>query len=147
MGLKIYLPAAIAVFLDATTGADVIARTSIAGEPFEAALREHLYYAGRDFIRTILLLVPFIAVAFVFACAAKKARSRSVAILFTMAMVALLYFYFQGYLESQHALAEERWTSAALSIVILPFFIGLPVALVSLAAALLAVRLDRQMSD
>ena len=35
-----YLPLAVAVFLAATTGADLIARTSIAAEPLAFALRE-----------------------------------------------------------------------------------------------------------
>ena len=127
MGLKVYLPLAVVVFLAATTGADLIARTSIAGEPLAAALREHLYYAGLQFVGTILLLAPFVAVAFVCSRAEKQARSRSVALIFAAAMFTLLYFYFQGHQGAQHALLEEKWTAAALSIGLLPFFIGVPV--------------------
>ena len=97
MGLKIYLPLAFVLFLAATTGADLIARTSIAGGPIRTlALREHLYYAGVQFIGTILLLAPFVVVAFVCSRAEKQARSRSASLIFAVAMFTLLYFYFKA---------------------------------------------------
>lgn len=147
MGLKAYLPVAIAVFLAATIGADVIARTSIAGEAYGPAVRDHLYYAGTQPIGTLLLLAPFVAVAFISAHAERRASIRSVAILFAVSMGALLYFYVQGYLGAQQALAEKKWTAAALSIGLLPFFVGIPVILVSIGASAIAVRWDRRMSD
>ena len=147
MGLKVYLPLAVVVFLAATTGADLIARTSIAGEPFAVALREHLYWAAVQFVGTIILFAPFVAVAFVCARAEKRARSRSVALIFAAAMLSLLYFYFQGHQGAQRAMLEEKWTAAALSIGLLPFFIGIPVVLGSWGAAALAAKLDARMSD
>jgi len=147
MGLKIYLPLAVMVFLVATTGADLVARTSIAGEPFSVALREHLYWAGVQFVGTMLLLAPFVAVAFVCARVEKKAHSRSVALIFGVAMLALLYFYLQGHQGAQHALLEEKWTAATLSIGLLPFFVGVPVVLAVIGAGALAAKFHRRMSD
>ena len=147
MGLKVYLPLAVVVFLAATTGADLIARTSITGESLTVALREHLYYASAQFVGTILLLAPFVAVAFVCSRAEKQARARSVSLIFAVAMFALLYFYFQGHQGAQHALLEENWTAAALSIGLLPFVIGLPVVLAAWVAAALAGKIDRRLSD
>lgn len=147
MGLKGYLPLAVAVFLAATTGADLIARTSIAAEPLAFALREHLYYASVQFVGTIFLLAPFVTVAFVCSRAEKRARSRSVSVIFVAAMFALLYFYFQGHQGAQHAILEEKWTAATLSIGLLPFFIGVPVVLLAWGATSLAAKLDRRMSD
>ncbi|MBN8842674.1 MAG: hypothetical protein J0H88_05425 [Sphingomonadales bacterium] len=147
MGLKIYLPTAIAMFLAATIGSDVVARMSIAGEAFGAALQEHLYYARVQFIGTILLLAPFAAVAFLSARADRQARSRSVALIFAVAMATLLYFYFRGYQGAQYALAEKKWTAAALSVGLLPLFIGPAVVLASLGASALAMRFDRRMPD
>lgn len=63
MRLKTYLSLAVMVFVVATTGADLIARTSIAGEPLSVALREHLHWAVVQFVGTVLLLTPFVAVA------------------------------------------------------------------------------------
>jgi amino acid permease len=147
MGLKVYLPLAFVVFLAATTGSDLIARTSIAGEPIAAALREHLYYAGVQIVGTIFLLAPFAAVAWVCSRAEKQARIRSVSAIFAVAMFALLYFYFQGHQDAQHAVLEKKWTAAALSIGLLPFFIGVPVVLASWGAAALAAKFDRRLSD
>lgn len=147
MGLKVYLPLAVMVFLVATTGADLVARTSIAAEPFSAALREHLYWAGVQFAGTTLLLAPFVVVAIVCARVEKQARRRSAALIFGGAMLALLYFYFQGHQGAQHALVEEKWTAAALSIGLLPFFVGVPVVLAVIGAGALAAKFDRRMSD
>ena len=147
MGLKIYLPVAVAVFLAATTGADLIARTSVGGQPFAAALREHLHWAAVQFVGTLLLLAPFIAVAFVCARTEKQARDRSVALIFTVAMLALLYFYFQGYQASERAMLDKMWTAATLSIGLLPFFIGVPVVLTVMGAGALAAKLDRRVSS
>lgn len=147
MGLKVYLPVAVVVFLVATTGSDLIARTSIGGDSFTVALRDHLYWAAAQFAGTIFLLAPFVAVALVSARVEKQARSRSVVVTFALAMLTLLYFYFQGYQGAQQAFLEEKWTAAALSVGLLPFFIGVPVVLVVVGAGALAGKFDRRMSD
>ena len=147
MGLKADLPLALVVFLAATTCADLISRTAIAGEPFAVALRHHLYYAGVQFVGTMFLLAPFVAVAFVCSRAEKQARSRSVSLIFAVAMLTLLYFYFQGHQGALHALLEKKWTAAALSIGLLPFFIGVPVVFASWGAVALAAKFDRRSSD
>jgi hypothetical protein len=146
MGLKVYLPVAVVVFLAATTGADLVARTSIAGQPLAAALREHFYWAGVQFIGTMLLLAPFVAVAFVCALAEKRARTRSVLLIFTAAMLTLLYFYFQGHQAAERAMLQKMWTAATLSVGLLPFFIGIPVVLAAIGAGALAAKFDRRIS-
>lgn len=147
MGLKVYLPLALVVFLAGTTGADLVARTSIAGEPFGVALREHLYWAGLQFVGTLMLLAPFVAAAFVCARAGKQARTRTVAPIFTAAMLTLLYFYFQGHQGAQLALLQEKWTASALSVGMLPFYPGIPVVLAVIAAGALAAKYDPRISD
>jgi len=147
MGLKVYLPLAVVAFVGATTGADLYARTSIAGETLSVALREHLHWARVEFAGTVLLLAPFIAVALVCSWAEKKARSRSVALIFAVAILTLLYFYFQGHQGQQHAMLEQRWTAAALSVGLLPFFIGVPVVFASWGAGEFAAMFDGRMSD
>lgn len=147
MGLKAYLLTAAVSFLAATMGADLIARTSIAGETFAVALRDHLYWAGVQLVGTILLFAPFVTIALVCARAEKRARSRSVAIIFGLAMITLLYFYFQGHQEAQRAMLEELWTAAALSVGLLPFFIGIPTTIAVIAAAAIAAKFDCRPSD
>lgn len=147
MGLKVYLPLAVIIFLAATTGSDVVARTSITGEAFNVALRDHLYWAGVQLVGTILLSAPFFVIAFVCARIEKRARSRSAALIFGLAMVTLLYFYFGGYQGAQHAVLEQKWTAAALSVGLLPFFVGFPTILAVFGAGALAAKFDRRMSD
>lgn len=142
MGIRIYLLLAVIAFCAATTGADLVARTTIAGEPAAAALRDHLYWAGVQLPGTLFLLSPFAGLAFLCARAERKARSRGVICIFAIATLILLYFYFQGHQGAQYALLEKKWTAAALSIGLLPFFIGVPVLLIATCAALLAKKLD-----
>lgn len=147
MGLKVYLPLALVAFFAATTGADLIARTSIGGETFAHALNDHLHWASVQWVGTLLLLAPFVAVALICAAAERRARTRSTAAVFGVAMLALLYFYFDGHQGAQHALLAERWTAAILSIGLLPFFIGVPVVVAAAVGGALAAGLDRRPTD
>lgn len=146
MGLKLYLPVAVTVFLAATTGADVFASMSIGGQPLAAALREDLYWAGVQVLGTLVLLAPFIAVALVCARVERQARTRSVLLIFAVAMLTLLYFYFEGHQAAERAALQKMWTAATLSVGLLPFFIGVPVVLAAMGAGALAAKFDRRMS-
>src|SRR5947208_1961774 len=114
MGLKLYLPLSLTVFVAATTGADVFANMSIGGRPFAAAFHDHLYWAAVQFVGTMFLFSPFVAVAFVCAFLERVARTRSVFLIFAVSMLTLLYFYFEGYQESQRAALHKMWTAATL---------------------------------
>jgi len=146
MGFKVYLPVAAIVLLVATTGADVVAAMSIAGEPLATAMREDLYWARVEFAGTLLLLAPFVVVARVCGLVEKYARTRSAAFIFAGAMLALLYFYFQGYQSAQHAAIQQMWTAAALSVGLLPFTAGFVVTFATMVAGALAVRFDPRTS-
>lgn len=147
MGLRVYLPVAAVVSLAATIGADCIASMSIAGQPFAAALHQALYWDRVEFVGTIFLLVPFVAVAFVCALVEKRARNRSALLIFAVAMIALLYFYFRGYQAAEHAALQKLWTAAAVSIGFLPFGIGLAVVLAVIVFGWLATEFDPRVSD
>jgi hypothetical protein len=144
MKLKLYLLLAVLAFVVGTMGSDLVARTSIAGERVAQAFSEHLHLAWVQFTGTMLLAAPFIAVAFICAFAQRQARDRSAVVIFAIAMSTLLYFYFSGYQAAQHALLDSNWTAAALSIGLLPFFIGLPVVLAAALAGAIAARFDRR---
>ena len=142
MGLKVYLLVAVVMFLAATIGSDLFAQMTIAGQPFVAALHEHLYWARVEYVGTILLLAPFVAVAAICAFFEKQTRRRRVLLIFAVAMLALLYFYFRGYQAAEHAALKKMWTAATLSVGLLPVFIGVPVALVVAVAGALAAKFD-----
>jgi uncharacterized membrane protein YfcA len=147
MGLKLYLPVSVLVFLTATIASDVIALTSIGGEPFEAALREHLYWARVEILGTALLMAPFVAVAFISSLGERRAGKRATALIFAVAMLALLYFYFQGYQAAERAAEARKWTGATLSIALLPFFVGLPVAIGTWIAQAATAKSSRRSSE
>jgi hypothetical protein len=140
---RIYLPLAILAFVGATTGADIYARMSIAGEPFAAALQDHLHWTAVQFVGTAMLFAPFVAVALLCARVDRRTSGHAAATIFAAAMVALLYFYFQGHEGAQQALLEKKWTAASLSIGLLPFFVGIPVVLATAAAGAIAAKLGR----
>jgi hypothetical protein len=146
MGLKAYLPLAFVAFFAATTGADLIARTSIAGQPFGPALHQHLYWAGVQPVGTLFLHAPFVIVALLCAHAEKRARTRSILPIFAVAMVTLLYFYFQGHQAAEHAALKHMWTAASLSVGLLPIFVGAPVVVAVAGAGILAAKMDGRMS-
>ncbi len=142
MTTRAYLLIATGVFLAAVTGSDLIARMTIAGNPLSIALTEHL---NSLWIGGILFLsAPFVGVAFICGAANKWAKTRSVVALFFTAMAVLAYFYFGGFQASQQALLDSKWTAAALSIGLLPFFIGLPLLGVTAIVAAILAHVDRR---
>lgn len=142
MKMKAYILCAVAVFVAAVSGSDLIARVTITGNTFGEAVAEHFQWALLTPVGILFLFIPFIGAAFICAAANKRGRARSVVTLFCIAMAALLYFYIGGFQASQQALLSQHWTAAALSIGLLPFFVGLPVLFVTAIAAATAALLD-----
>ena len=147
MGLKLYLTVSLAVFVAATTGSDVFASMTVGGRPFATALHENLYWAGMEFVGTMFLLAPFVAVAFVCALVEKQSRARSALLIFALAMLTLLYFYFEGHQAAERDALQKMWTAASLSVGLLPFVIGVPVVLAVAGAGALAAKFDPRVSD
>ncbi len=144
MTMKAYLLTAVAVFSAAVTGSDLIARMTIAGNTFGYAVSKHLHWASLTITGVIILFLPFLGIALICGAANKRAKTRSTTALFLVAMAALTYFYFGGFQASQQAMLDKRWTAAALSIGLLPFFVGLPLlSVVAIVAAVIA-RFDRR---
>lgn len=141
-----YPISALAVGIGATVGSDILARMWIGGETLAAASSEHLHYALGSWVGTIFLLAPFLVVGCVSAAFQRQKDVRSAGVISTVGLMPLSYFYFQGYQAAQYALAEERWTAAALSIGLLPFAVGIPVVLLVAFAALIALGLKFRMS-
>lgn len=108
-------------FLVATNGFDILARVSVGREPFSKAASESFYYAAIQPIGSLLLLAPFIALAWLSLRVEQKANAVSAWALFVISVSALGWFYFEGYQGAQHAMLQEKWTAAALSVGMLPF--------------------------
>lgn len=141
---RTYLVTALLVFLASTTGSDLYARTTIAGEPLTLALTEHLRWASMTIVGLLFLFAPFAVTALICGSVNKRAKTRSAVVIFIVALATLAYFYFGGFQAAQHALLARKWTAAALSIGLLPFFIGIPLVITVGVASLIVVRVDRR---
>jgi hypothetical protein len=97
--------------------ADVFARLSVAHESIGHAFQESLHYKIVQPIGSAMLLLPFVVIG---AIAAKSTKSSSSCLLVCGHLAATI-LYFNGYLDSQHALQKHAWTAAALSEGLLPF--------------------------
>lgn len=144
MKVRTYLLIAAAIFIAVVTGSDPIARVTIVGSTLEEAVEEHMRWASLTLGGIVFLFAPFGFSALICGAANRRAKTRSAAALFFIALATLTYFYFGGFQASQYAMLDKRWTAAALSIGLLPFFIGLPLVVgVAIGAAAIA-RFDRR---
>lgn len=143
MNIRWFLVLAAVAFLIATTGSDVFARVTIGGETLSKAFREHYYWAGVQFIGTLMLLAPFGFLAVIASWVQERTNTWKAVALFAVPTAYLVYSYFRGYRASQLAMLDERWTAAALSVGFLPFAAA-AVVLVTWLVALILVRLVRK---
>lgn len=131
MKASAYLLFAFAGSIIATVGFDIVARMTIAGASFEQASAEHLAGATSEWLGTAMLIAPFLAVGCISAVLHRRGRLRSALLIFILGTAPLLYFYFDGHHASQQALMDGHWTASALSVGLLPFLIGAPVAFIA----------------
>jgi hypothetical protein len=146
MSFRWFLALAAVAFLVATTGSDVFARVTIGGQPLLKAVSEHFYWAGVQFIGTILLFAPFGFLAVIASWVQDRKNAWTAVALFAIPTLYLIYSYFDGYQASQIAMLDKRWTAATLSVGFLPFA-AVPVVLIDWLAALILVRLKRRRLD
>jgi hypothetical protein len=142
---RTFLLIALLVFFVAVTGSDLFARITIGQRSLMGAVSEHIEWAGMTLIGLLLLLAPFLIVALICAITKKQARTRSAVTIFAAALITLLYFYFGAFQAAERAVLNAHWTAAALSIGLLPFFVGIPTVLLTAAAAVLAASFDRRL--
>ena len=113
--------------------ADIASRIIVARQSFADAAGDHLEMALAPPFATLVLAAPFAALAWLaYRLGCQSAVKRGIALLF-LPSVILGYFYFWGLYGSQEALLQKKWTAAALSIGLLPFFVGIPTVLSAVA--------------
>jgi hypothetical protein len=144
MKVRTYLLIAVSIFIAVVTGSDLIARMTIVGSTLEEALEEHMRWASLTLVGIAFLFAPFGVSALICGTANRRANTRSAAVLFFIALGTLAYFYFGGFQASQYAMLDKRWTAAALSIGLLPFFVGLPLVVGVAIGAAAITRFDRR---
>jgi hypothetical protein len=114
------------VFVVATLGSDVIARTTIGGEDLWKAASQHVYYAGVQAKGTAMLLAPFLLLGCIAASAAERKGFNAGLGVFLLGTLLLGYMYFSGYQAAQSFAKKGAWTAGALSVGMLPFKSILP---------------------
>lgn len=144
MEVKAYLRSGGIAFPVVITGSDMIARVTVAGQSLGQALSEHVHWASMTIAGLGFLFLPFAGSALICAWADRHAEGKSMAVLFALSLLILAYFYFCGFEAAQQAMLDRRWTAAALSVGLLPFFIGIPLLLALSTCAALVVLLKRR---
>jgi phosphotransferase system glucose/maltose/N-acetylglucosamine-specific IIC component len=135
----VFFALAIFLFIIATLGSDVVARTTVGGDSFGKAISDHVYYAVIQPIGTTMLLAPFLLLGWMAASAAKRKGFDAGLGVFLLGMLLLGFMYFSGYQDSQGFMKERKWTAATLSIGLLPFK-SIPLLLICLGLRWLVVR-------
>jgi hypothetical protein len=117
----LYLLAAVVLFVVATVGFDVHSRIAIGGESYRHALSQHMHYAKQQLFGTMLLILPFLLLGCMAAAFSAKRNAGHGATIFVVGAVLLLALYYKGHVDSEIAMKNKHWTSAALSVGLLPF--------------------------
>ena len=126
-------------FILSTTVADVVARVSVGGEPVGEALSESFGSAGIPVLGLVMIAVPFVALAWVGVHLALRNAFWWGLLLAFVGMSCLVLLYFQGFHYSQVAILQRKWTAAALSVGLIPFFYGVPITLLAIAIRFIVV--------
>ncbi|MES2938513.1 MAG: hypothetical protein V4864_12585 [Pseudomonadota bacterium] len=134
-----FLALAVGVFMVANVGAEVLARVWVSGHPPGKAARETLHYLAAQPLGALMLVAPFLLLAWMAASLAKARTFESGLILFGIAALALTALYVLGHVAAEQAVNSRQWTAAALSVGLLPFQ-SIPVLVLALLARLLLGR-------
>ena len=127
---------AVCLFVVATFGFGVLARVTVGDEGLRHAASEHIYYAAKQPVGTLLLFLPFLLLGLLCAVTAKRKGTDRGFGVFLIGMLLLGFIYFNGYQDAQYALKHHKWTGAALAEGLLPFM-SIPVLLACLVVSLI----------
>jgi hypothetical protein len=126
-------------FVVAHIGFEIFARLWVERRPAWEAVRQSLYYAAIQPVGTASLLLPFLLLGWMAASLAKKRTLKSGAVLFVTGAVVLGLIYLAGHIGAEQAMKQRKWTAAALSVGLIPFY-STPVLFVMLFIRVLAGR-------
>ena len=119
------------LFLAATLGSDVVARTTIAREGLRQAIAGHAHYAVAQPTGTALLLAPFLLLGWMSASLGRRKGFDKGLGVFLLGTLLPGFMYFSGYQDAQGYLKRHMWTAAALAVGLLPLK-SLPLLLICL---------------
>src|SRR5690348_15572165 len=111
-----FLALAVGVFLAADVGAEILARVWVGGRPPGPAAREAFHSLAAQPVGELMLLAPFLLLAWMAASLARARTFASGLLLFGIAASALAVLYVLGHVGAEQALNSRKWTAAALSV-------------------------------
>jgi hypothetical protein len=117
---------AVLLFLVATAGSDVVARTTVGSEGIGKAVSEHIYYAFAQPVGSAMLLAPFLLLGWMSASLAKRKGFTQGLSVFLIGAFLLGIMFFSAYQDSQNYMNQKMWTAATLSVGLLPIKSALP---------------------
>lgn len=135
-----YTIASILIYLLATTGFDVLVSILQTKKEIIFVLRTSIISSYTHPLSSLFLAIPFLFIGLVASNIAKGIGPPQAKIYFAISNLALGTLYFSGYWSAQKALLANEWTSAALSIGLLPFQSILVLALAALPTGFMLLR-------
>lgn len=119
--------------------ADVLARVAIRGQRPALAASEHLHYAVAQLAGSAFLSLPYVGLALI-GLPLLRRRGALAGALFLLCGAALLGGVAEfGYRQSELAMLDRHWTSAALTMALIPV-LSVPVLLAAFVVRWLATR-------
>lgn len=115
-----FIGVGMALFLFANFGAILYAKSLAFGAQWSDSLREVLLNAINAPGTTVVLAAPFLLLALIAAVVARSGRIAAGTILFIVGITVLGWIYLAGYIDSQAALAERKWTTSAFTLGFVP---------------------------
>jgi hypothetical protein len=109
-----------------TIGFQAIADTLVTGRAFKYAFRHALQDPGGALV---MLVPPYFVIAYLARRAARRTNQLVGWLVFLPPVAILGWYYYWGHIGAEKALLDQMWTAAALSVGLLPFFVGIPVVL------------------
>jgi hypothetical protein len=114
-----FIALACLAFIVSTIVFGALAKVIVAGDTIEHALSEHLHYM--TIVGSLVLLSPFLALAGIGVGFRNKRGAKFGFVAFFAGLIPLMGLYWFGYIGSEEALLNRKWTAAALSVGLLPF--------------------------
>jgi hypothetical protein len=116
--------------LFASVGLNIWARVAVAGTDVATAASRSIEHPGG----ILILALPFVGAGVLASEVAFRTGTAKATAFLVLLSGALLWLYYRGHVNAEHALAQQKWTAASLEVGLLPF-ISVPILIVAAVLA------------
>ena|SRR5437660_10092724 len=118
--LLAFVAVSVLAFIVAVPGFEIHARMRVGGDELAHAVSQTIHYLTVQPIGTLLMISPFLAVAWI--CASMAAVSwRGAVVLMAVCIAIFAAMYYNGYVASETYMRQRKWTAATLAVGLIPF--------------------------